>query len=936
MTRDLPSDADAGDVGDHAGDAAYRVASGVARVTRAGAYVTGGALIAAGGGTPTTPQSEDESQIAGWSVKDPQPNAPSPVITYPDPSPESAPPGPAHPAPPASGIPGPQDGPPGLYFHVQINPGPGDDHVPGLDQIPGMNGIPGTDGTPGIGAIPNTDDGSGNGHHPPATGDVPGLGNGIPGLGKIPGLGNIPGLGHGIPGLGSNPGTGGSIPGLHIPGLTSGDGGSGLGLPGMHPAAAPIAADGSPGFSPESALSNLIHPAADLGGPSGFGPIDLGDNSAAFGDGPDFAHFGADAAVPQADSGAGLSGFHLPGLEAGGSGLPGPGSGFDGVGSDFGAFADISTQLDAHAGLDGVWLTVDTQVHLGVGDIGQELDNFGSHGGWLGGAQAAPGSVPVMNSGLLGAQPAMGDSGLAGIAAPGAAPAMPGTPGAAPAGPGAVPTAFGGVPTAPGTVPSVSTAPGVPGAAPGSGVVLPGAAATSVPSFVSAPGPSMPAPAVGAPGAAMPSLAPAMSVAAPGSVAALPTISPTPVAAVPPPVVPAPAAPAVAPQAIAIAQPVAATPLQPSVHPDAAPHSLLAALPDHVAGVPLGLTEAVGPAAFLGVPRPAAPNGGPGTSSGEHSTPTSIPETRPGIPHVSIAPVPVSGTVTPGHTVDPSRTPFGPTPIDQSGSPTTGVHVGPGGSTSTDSTTGAHPTTDDSTTHARPGSTGTNDSTTAAHPTTDGSTTHAHPGSTGTDDTTVPHPSSTNAADSTTTLPGRDSTQPTHDSTPTHDSAPTHDTGPTYDGGPTRDSGPTYSSGPSHDTGPTYSDPGHDTAPSFDSPQPPREPFVPSHVPSMPSHEAPPNVTIPRVPGNDGQLPGAHLAPHAPLLPPTFEPGAPLPMKPIAHVMHSNDVAPWDDYSHAGLSVVPVSLLSSGLLPGTELDPSHIPVHPVPDLHVVL
>uniref|UniRef100_UPI002455E59C hypothetical protein n=1 Tax=Nocardia brasiliensis TaxID=37326 RepID=UPI002455E59C len=56
MTRDLPFDDDATEGAERTGDTAYRVATGVARVARAGAYVTGGALIAAnGGGRPPPP-----------------------------------------------------------------------------------------------------------------------------------------------------------------------------------------------------------------------------------------------------------------------------------------------------------------------------------------------------------------------------------------------------------------------------------------------------------------------------------------------------------------------------------------------------------------------------------------------------------------------------------------------------------------------------------------------------------------------------------------------------------------------------------------------------------------------------------------------------------------------------------------------------------------
>ncbi|MEC3957326.1 hypothetical protein VMT65_30125 [Nocardia sp. CDC153] len=90
MTRDLPFD-DAADTEDNGGDAAYRIANGVARVARAGAYVTGGALIAAGGSRGGTPAITHDSQNTGL-VNDPQPQTPSPTITFPDLTPDSIPP----------------------------------------------------------------------------------------------------------------------------------------------------------------------------------------------------------------------------------------------------------------------------------------------------------------------------------------------------------------------------------------------------------------------------------------------------------------------------------------------------------------------------------------------------------------------------------------------------------------------------------------------------------------------------------------------------------------------------------------------------------------------------------------------------------------------------------------------------------------------------
>ncbi|MEV0031283.1 hypothetical protein [Nocardia sp. NPDC050793] len=101
MTRDLPFDDDT-ELAEPSGDTAYRVATGVARVARAGAYVTGGALIASnGGGVPAAGGQRLDSWNAGWTHNtDPDPDLPSPVVTFPDPEPDWTPPpltaGPPH------------------------------------------------------------------------------------------------------------------------------------------------------------------------------------------------------------------------------------------------------------------------------------------------------------------------------------------------------------------------------------------------------------------------------------------------------------------------------------------------------------------------------------------------------------------------------------------------------------------------------------------------------------------------------------------------------------------------------------------------------------------------------------------------------------------------------------------------------------------------
>ncbi|MEV0760628.1 hypothetical protein [Nocardia sp. NPDC050435] len=111
MTRDLPFDGtDDTEVDEAASDTAYRVATGVARVARAGAYVTGGALIASnGGGVPARPgDARLDSFNSGWaydSDPDPDPDVPSPVVTFPDPEPnwDEPAPVPSQQLPPAPG-----------------------------------------------------------------------------------------------------------------------------------------------------------------------------------------------------------------------------------------------------------------------------------------------------------------------------------------------------------------------------------------------------------------------------------------------------------------------------------------------------------------------------------------------------------------------------------------------------------------------------------------------------------------------------------------------------------------------------------------------------------------------------------------------------------------------------------------------------------------
>ncbi|MET8424699.1 hypothetical protein [Nocardia sp. NPDC004860] len=251
MTRDLPFD-DAAGAGDDDGDAAYRIANGVARVARAGAYVTGGALIAAGGNHGGTPAINHDSKNVGWSeVEDPQPNVPSPTITFPDLTADSVLPhrGPAA-AAPVNG----HFGPLGDYQH-----GTDAGLFPSLDAIPAND--PAISGFHGLG-LPDADTGASG---LPTYGPRPGWGlplgtdqqsESVPGQaqpqlptldqqqpGMLPGLPTLPGTG--LPGMGL-PGLG--LPGtdaMHLPGA-----GGAMHLPGMNGASfAPNGQTGLPDHS---------------------------------------------------------------------------------------------------------------------------------------------------------------------------------------------------------------------------------------------------------------------------------------------------------------------------------------------------------------------------------------------------------------------------------------------------------------------------------------------------------------------------------------------------------------------------------------------------------------------------------------------------------------------------------------------------------------
>ncbi|NKY84584.1 hypothetical protein [Nocardia veterana] len=808
MSRELPFDDDA-DAGDHASDAAYRVATGVARVARAGAYVTGGALIASNG-SPAPENESHNSHITGWSTADPHQDAPSPVVTYPDPSPDSVPPdlGTSAPNTPPAAAPAPVDPPAAHgYSGFQVPYADGRTVAPGAGETPGDGSytLPGTDYT-------------------------------------------VPGAGYGFDG------TEYANPGYYA--------GQDFWQPGRHPAAAP-AHDAVPGAG------------------------------AATGRGDGFGMPGADPhpTAPLPGHGMGLpgtNGLHLPGMNGfgpGGFGLehglsdaqPAP---FDGIGEGgrFGVFLETDMKVDAHIGLDGIWMTAQTTVDVTVGDVGHQLDDFGQ---WLG-----PGTQQIAEDA---AQSGTSWAGQFGRANPD--PAQAGEGGAAPAIGAADPAAASAVPTSAGHSSAGHSSAGHSSAAASSG------------SAGAVPGGSVPAPqsgpmaAASAPGGA--------SAFAPGPASAVPTVAvPQPVS--PTPVVAAPTPPP--PPAPVPVQPVSTTPLQTTIQPEAASHPIANVITAHPGPSPLTAPAVAVPALFDDRPRHLGTDAElPGRHGGESSG--------------SIDPTPQGPTTTaksgPGtaHDVDPTRTPAAPTTpsAGHSGLPTVGGHptTRPGTSSEHDrptTSTGHDSTGSDTTDRTTPTVTLPRD--TDSDPTgtrTPGATTSNSDAGQGDSGRTGTHSPSTSSgadtaapgtADGSTTpsagsgLPGTD-----QDSVPTRE-LPTPDV-------------PTQHSTPSHDQTLPTREPTLPTGQHGTNPTPDTGGIAPHTVPMDPPTVVKPPTTI-------DPAPGAHIAP----------------VKPAAHAMDAYDVSLWSD---TGTGPVSTSAgLTGGLHESAYSELHHSAVHPVPDFHLSL
>ncbi|WP_435590872.1 hypothetical protein [Nocardia sp. bgisy118] len=408
MTRDLPFDDDT-DLAEPAGDTAYRVATGVARVARAGAYVTGGALIASnGGGVPAQGGQRLDSWNAGWAHNtDPDPDLPSPVVTFPDPEPDSLPYAPPLTSGPPHTVAAPQPAP---EFHLEPPPAPEPSEYwtgnrPGETESESPYGWWDSQGAPTPGFAPTPDYGPWDQTQPGPAEAAPGGGSPYEWWEQNQGFG--------------------------LPGHGLGQAGHGFGLPGNEGFLAP----GSNPFAPKlpaTKLSNESESAAESTRPV--------DNSLRAGD-----SLGAGDMFDGVGS-PGDFGVYL-GVDAG---------------------AEVWTHLDVDFGIgpDGAYLTTDLRVEASAGltvktaagtNIGDQLDDFSD---WLEGSRPETGSA---RGAAEQHGPNAGGAGFAsGLSTPGAsAPVSHAAPAAAAPQPIAPAVAAAPAPVAPVAPPPAPVAPAV-------------------------------------------------------------------------------------------------------------------------------------------------------------------------------------------------------------------------------------------------------------------------------------------------------------------------------------------------------------------------------------------------------------------------------------------------------------------------------------------
>ncbi|WP_330182542.1 hypothetical protein OHB26_02105 [Nocardia sp. NBC_01503] len=620
MTRERSFDDDAaGD--EYADDAAYRIATGVARTARAGAYVTGGALIASAGtrGGPA-PAIDNDSRNVSWSqANDPQPDEPSPTLTFPDLTADQVPP--TH---LPSGI-NPVALPDNHHFGTDAGLLPPQYDARDASHDVSMSGFHGV-------GLPDTE--------PPQSFTLPGYQQDsgfelpqTPGQSENPWAGQQPGTG--APGWQlpvadapqwQLPGADGS--GWHIPGM---DGGQGWQLPDMEPGqgwqipGGGLKLPGVDGHQP--GLVNLPHAGDILG----------------------------------SDSHAGI---------------------FDGIGDGpIGISVGTNWAVDMHVGLDGIHFESDLKVDIAVGNVGHQLDQFTQDMGH--GISHVPNGIdPNGNPLPAGANPwaegtvQPGGQSAAAANLPGQQPnssAVPGPHGATSGSPSGAPgSAIPGGTVAPG-----ASAPGAALGAPAASV--PGGFAAPAPAYVA---PAAPAPAYAAPAAPAPVSAPAapIVVAPVVPVAAAPAVvAPVVVAQ---PVVTTPLQTTIQPDAAQ--HPIAnllTTPGQSPLYASAANAPALFNHPGHPVPLASGqpdpsvvVAKPVSPTADTTMPKISVPKTDPLTTAPHVPVNTKVPGINdpastklPGItvppvttaPHVTVPPVtadPDAGTTRPHHPSDDTDT----------------------------------------------------------------------------------------------------------------------------------------------------------------------------------------------------------------------------------------------------------------------------------------
>ncbi len=367
MTSDMPFDSDGTGADDGVGDTAYRVATGVARVARAGAYVTGGALVASNGGPePVHPGGQRLDSWTSAYTRDPDAGAPSPVVTFPDPDPNSTPPAPLH-----SSTPTPRDISVNAPFSIPNAPNSGVHIAPAPQQHsaqPWQNTGYGNSYQPGLG-LGTQSERSGLDLHSDA-----------PQSGLDLGTGHVPGTGFG-----------------NLPGFDLGQGGHGFNLPNpnsfLAPGSNPFALHRVPTSGTASDISESVSGDADS----------ADDGDAAAGHAPFYGgnmfHSGAIAGTGDLFHGA--DAFHSANMFHG-VGNP------DGVGVFLDAAASFSVHTELEVGVSvgpkGVHLATQSKVEVegalkfevGAGRVGDNIDRFSD---WLGRTPGTTGRSGLDSSG---------------------------------------------------------------------------------------------------------------------------------------------------------------------------------------------------------------------------------------------------------------------------------------------------------------------------------------------------------------------------------------------------------------------------------------------------------------------------------------------------------------------------------------------------------